>query len=163
MTTTVVGGTRVWLRLLQPGDSELIRVFFRRLSSETVYRRFLSPVTALNDALLKRLVDIDHCDREALIALDDQGIVGVARYGTGPGESHDVAVVVADDWQGRGLGTLLIRRLAHIARLRGIATFHATMLGDNIRAQSLVRALSTRTSMRFEGGYMEAEIPLRSR
>jgi GNAT superfamily N-acetyltransferase len=163
MTTTVVGGTRVWLRLLQPGDSELIKVFFRRLSSETVYRRFLSPVTALNDALLKRLVDIDHCDREALIALDDQGIVGVARYGTGPGESHDVAVVVADDWQGRGLGTLLIRRLAHIARLRGIATFHATMLGDNIRAQSLVRALSTRTSMRFEGGYMEAEIPLRSR
>jgi GNAT superfamily N-acetyltransferase len=163
MTTTVVGGTRVWLRLLQPGDSELIRVFFRRLSSETVYRRFLSPVTALNDALLKRLVDIDHCDREALIALDDQGIVGVARYGTGPGESHDVAVVVADDWQGRGLGTLLIRRLAHIARLRGIATFHATMLGDNIRAQSLVRALSTRTSMRFEGGYIEAEIPLRSR
>jgi GNAT superfamily N-acetyltransferase len=120
-------------------------------------------VTALNDALLKRLVDIDHCDREALIALDDQGIVGVARYGTGPGESHDVAVVVADDWQGRGLGTLLIRRLAHIARLRGIATFHATMLGDNIRAQSLVRALSTRTSMRFEGGYIEAEIPLRSR
>jgi GNAT superfamily N-acetyltransferase len=163
MTTTVVGGTRVWLRLLQPGDSELIKVFFRRLSSETVYRRFLSPVTALNDALLKRLVDIDHCDREALIALDDQGIVGVARYGTGRGESHDVAVVVADDWQGRGLGTLLIRRLAHIARLRGIATFHATMLGDNIRAQSLVRALSTRTSMRFEGGYMEAEIPLRSR
>jgi GNAT superfamily N-acetyltransferase len=162
MTTTVVGGTRVWLRLLQPGDSELIRVFFRRLSSETVYRRFLSPVTALNDALLKRLVDIDHCDREALIALDDQGIVGVARYGTGRGESHDVAVVVADDWQGRGLGTLLIRRLAHIARLRGIATFHATMLGDNIRAQSLVRALSTRTSMRFEGGYIEAEIPLRS-
>jgi GNAT superfamily N-acetyltransferase len=163
MTTTVVGGTRVWLRLLQPGDSELIQVFFRRLSSETVYRRFLSPVTALNDALLKRLVDIDHCDREALIALDDQGIVGVARYGTGRGESHDVAIVVADDWQGRGLGTLLIRRLAHIARLRGIATFHATMLGDNIRAQSLVRALSTRTSMRFEGGYMEAEIPLRSR
>jgi GNAT superfamily N-acetyltransferase len=162
MTTTVVGGTRVWLRLLQPGDSELIRVFFRRLSSETLYRRFLSPVTALNDALLKRLVDIDHCDREALIALDDQGIVGVARYGTGRGESHDVAVVVADDWQGRGLGTLLIRRLAHIARLRGIATFHATMLGDNIRAQSLVRALSTRTSMRFEGGYIEAEIPLRS-
>lgn len=163
MTTTVVGGTRVSLRLLQPGDSELIRGFFRRLSSETVYRRFLSPVTAPNDALLKRLVDIDHCDREALIAFDPQGIVGVARYGTGHDESHDVAVVVADEWQGRGLGTLLMRRLAHIARLRGIASFHATMLGDNIRAQSLVRALSSRTTMRFEAGYLEAEIPLRSR
>jgi len=163
MTTTVVGGTRVSLRLLQPDDSDLIRAFFRRLSSETVYRRFLSPVTAPNDALLKRLVDVDHCEREALIALDDQGIAGVARYGTGHGESHDVAVVVADEWQGRGLGRLLMRRLAHIARLRGIGSFHATMLGDNIRAQSLVRGLSARTTIRFEAGYLEAEIPLRAR
>jgi len=163
MTTTMVGGVRVSLRLLQPGDSELIRAFFRRLSSETVYRRFLSPVTAPNDALLKRLVDIDHCDREALIALDHRGIVGVARYGTAPDDSHDVAVVVADEWQGRGLGTLLMRRLAHIARSRGIASFHATMLGDNVRAQSLVRAISSRTKMRFDAGYLEVEIPLRSR
>jgi GNAT superfamily N-acetyltransferase len=163
MTTTVVSGTRVSLRLLQPGDSELIRNFFRRLSSETIYRRFLSPVTAPNDALVKRLVDIDHCDREALIALDDLGIVGVARYGTGRDATHDVAVVVADEWQGRGLGTLLMRRLAHIARLRGIATFHATMLGDNLRAQSLVRGLSASTTMHFEDGYMEAEIPLRTK
>ncbi len=163
MTTTVVGGTQVALRLLQPGDAELIRNFFRRLSSETIYRRFLSPVTAPNDTLVKRLVDIDHCEREALIALDDRGIVGVARYGTGRGATHDVAVVVADEWQGRGLGTLLMRRLAHIARLRGIASFHATMLGDNMQAQALVRGLSSRTTMRFEGGYMEAEIPLRPR
>ena len=113
--------------------------------------------------MLKRLVDVDHCEREALIALDDQGIAGVARYGTGHGESHDVAVVVADEWQGRGLGRLLMRRLAHIARLRGIGSFHATMLGDNIRAQSLVRGLSARTTIRFEAGYLEAEIPLRAR
>jgi GNAT superfamily N-acetyltransferase len=163
MTSTVVDGKRVWLRLLQPGDADLIRSFFRRLSSETVYRRFLSPVVTPNDALLKRLLDVDHCDREALIALDDQGIVGVARYGTRQGNSHDVAVVVADEWQGRGVGTLLIRRLAHIARLRGIASFHATMLGDNTRAQSLVRALSQQTTMRFEAGYLEAEIPLRTK
>lgn len=161
MTTTVVAGRRVSLRLLQPGDSELIRAFFWRLSTETVYRRFLSPVTTLNDALLERLVDIDHCDREALIALDDRGIVGVARYGATHGSTHDVAVVVADEWQGRGLGTILMHRLAHIARLRGIASFHATMLGDNVRAQSLVRGLSSRSTMRFEDGYLEAEIPLR--
>ncbi|HYT12386.1 MAG TPA: GNAT family N-acetyltransferase [Candidatus Nitrosopolaris sp.] len=163
MTTTVVGGTQVALRLLQPCDAELLRNFFRRLSSETIYRRFLSPVTAPNDALVKRLVDVDHCEREALIALDDRGIVGVARYGTERSATHDVAVVVADEWQGRGLGTLLMRRLAHIARSRGIASFHATMLGDNMRAQPLVRRLSSRTTMRFEGGYLEAEIPLRPR
>ena len=161
MTSTVVDGRRLRLRLLQPGDADLISSFFWRLSKETVYRRFFSPITLPNEPLLKRLVDVDHCDREALIALDDQGIVGVARYGTGPGESHDIAVVVADDWQGRGLGALLLRRLAHIARLRGISRFHATMLGDNARAQSLVRGLSPHVTMRFESGYVEADIPLR--
>ena len=161
MTSTVVDGRRLRLRLLQPGDADLISSFFWRLSKETVYRRFFSPITLPNEPLLKRLVDVDHCDREALIALDDQGIVGVARYGTGPGESHDIAVVVADDWQGRGLGALLIKRLAHIARLRGISSFHATMLGDNVRAQSLVRGLSPHVTMRFESGYVEADIPLR--
>ena len=161
MTSAVVDGRRLRLRLLQPGDGELLTRFFWRLSRETVYRRFFSPVTLPNETLLKRLVDVDHCEREALIALDDQGIVGVARYGTGPGESHDIAVVVADDWQGRGLGALLLRRLAHIARLRGISSFHATMLGDNARAQSLVRGLSPHVTMRFESGYVEADIPLR--
>ncbi len=161
MTSAVLDGRRLRLRLLQPGDAELLTRFFWRLSRETVYSRFFSPITLPNETLLKRLVDVDHCEREALIALDDQGIVGVARYGTGPGESHDIAVVVADDWQGRGLGALLLRRLAHIARLRGISSFHATMLGDNARAQSLVRGLSPHVTMRFESGYVEADIPLR--
>ena len=104
---------------------------------------------------------MDHCDRDALIALDEQGIVGVARYGADSAAGHDVAVVVADDWQGNGLGTLLMRRLAHIARLRGISRFHATMLGDNARAKSLVRGLSPHVTMRFESGYVEVDIPLR--
>lgn len=160
MTSTVVSGRRVWLRLLEPGDANLLRFFYGRLSSETIYRRFLSPIKPPANALIKRLVDVDHHDREALIALDERGIVGVARYGAA-GPTHEVAVVVADDWQGRGLGRLLLRRLAHIARARGIASFHATMLGDNRRAQSLVLGLSPRTRMHFEDGYLEADIPLR--
>jgi GNAT superfamily N-acetyltransferase len=162
MTSTVIAGRRLRLRLLERGDADLIRQFYGRLSSETIYRRFLSPITLPNEALVRRLVDIDHHDRDALIALDAQGIAGIARYGTAPsGGSHEVAVVVADEWQGRGLGSLLLRRLAHIARLRGIASFHATMLGDNRRAQALVLGLSPRTSMHFEAGYLEADIPLR--
>jgi GNAT superfamily N-acetyltransferase len=160
MTSTVVGGRRLGLRLLEPGDANLIRLFYWRLSSETIYRRFLSPIKPPANALVNRLVDIDHRDREALIALDERGIVGVARYGTA-GPTHEVAVVVADDWQGRGLGRLLLRRLAHIARARGIASFHATMLGDNRRAQSLVLGLSRNSKMHFEDGYLEADIPLR--
>ena len=160
MTSTTVGGRRVWLRLLEPGDANLIRLFYWRLSSETIYRRFLSPIKPPANALVKRLVDIDHQDREALIALDERGIVGVARYSTA-GASREVAIVVADEWQGRGLGRLLLRRLANIARARGIASFHATMLGDNRRAQSLVLGLSPRSKMHFADGYLEADIPLR--
>jgi GNAT superfamily N-acetyltransferase len=159
MTSTVVGDRRLWLRLLEPSDANLLRRFFWRLSSESVYRRFMAPIKAPSNALVARLVDIDHCDREALIALDERGIVGVARYGTA-GATHDVAVVVADDWQGRGVGALLLRRLANIARARGITSFHATMLGDNRGAQSLVLGLAPKTRIRFEAGYLEAEIPL---
>lgn len=161
MTSTLIGGRRVWLRLLEPGDANLIRLFYWRLSSETIYRRFLSPIKPPANALLKKLVDIDHHDREALIALDERGIVGIARYGT-VASTHEVAVVVADDWQGRGLGGMLLKRLANIARIRGIASFHATMLGDNRRAVSLVRGLSPKATVRFEDGYLEAEIPLRA-
>jgi GNAT superfamily N-acetyltransferase len=160
MTSTLIAGRRVWLRLLERSDANLLRLFFLRLSSETVYRRFLAPIRPPANALLEKLVDIDHYDREALIALDERGIVGVARYGT-VGTVHDIAVVVADDWQGRGVGALLLRRLANIARARGITTFHATMLGDNRRAQSLVLGLSPKARMRFEGGLLEADIPLR--
>src|SRR5260370_32465759 len=162
MTSTVVGGRRLWLRLLEPGDANLLRRFFWRLSSESVYRRFMAPIKAPSSTLVARLVDIDHCDREALIAFDERGIVGVARYGTA-GATHDVAVVVADDWQGRGHGVLLLRRLPHIALARGIRQFHATMLGDNRRAQSLVLRRSPKTKIRFEAGYLEADIPLKAR
>jgi GNAT superfamily N-acetyltransferase len=162
MTSTVVGDRRLWLRLLEPNDANLLRRFFWRLSSESVYRRFMAPIKAPSNALVERLVDIDHCDREALIALDERGIVGVARYGTA-GAAHDVAVVVADDWQGRGVGALLLRRLANIARARGITQFHATMLGDNRPAQSLVLGLSPKTKIRFEAGHLEADIPLKAR
>src|SRR5260370_7683417 len=92
----------------------------------------MAPIKAPPNAHVATLGDIDHCDREALIALDERGIVGVARYGT-VGATHDVAVVIADDWQGRGLGVLLLRRLAHIARARGTRQFHAPILVHNRR------------------------------
>ena len=74
MTSTLIAGRRLRLRLLERGGADLIRRFYGRLSSETIYRRFLSPITLPNEALVRRLVDIDHHDRDALIALDEDGI-----------------------------------------------------------------------------------------
>lgn len=162
MSSVIVAGRRLTLRLLEPGDSDLIRQFYWRLSAETIYRRFLGPVVPPADALVRQLTNIDHRHRDALIACDSLGIVGIARYAAFPGSSvYDLAVVVADDWQRHGLGGLLARRLAHIARLRGISRFHATMSGDNRRAQSMVRRLSPSATLTFESGMVEAEIPLR--
>jgi GNAT superfamily N-acetyltransferase len=164
MTSAVIGRETIKLRLLEPTDANLIRRFYWRLSQETIYRRFMGPVMPPADDLCRRLTDVNHRDRDALIALDAHGIAGVARYAADPGEStYDVAVVVADEWQGKGLGRLLMRRLAHIARLRGISRFHATMFGDNRRAVALVRSLSPAATFSFGGGEVEADIPLRAK
>src|SRR5580693_9039914 len=98
MSSVIVAGRRLTLRLLEPGDSDLIRQFYWRLSPETIYRRFLGPVVPPADALVRQLTNIDHRHRDALIASDSLGIVGIARYAAFPGSSvYDLAVVVADD------------------------------------------------------------------
>jgi GNAT superfamily N-acetyltransferase len=162
MSSAIVSGRKIRFRLLERDDEGLIRSFYNRLSPDTVYSRFMGPVVPPADALIQSLIDVDHCDRDALVALDERGVAGIARYAVLPGrKAYEVAIVIADDWQRRGLGGMLMRRLGHIARLRGIVSFHATILGDNRRAQAFIRGLSTRTTMRFESGVIEADIPLR--
>jgi GNAT superfamily N-acetyltransferase len=162
MSTVIVAGVPVRLRLLERSDANLIRAFYQRLSPDSVYRRFFGPVIPPADRLVKQLTDIDHNERDALIALDLHGICGIARYGSSSANGqYDLAVTVADEWQGKGLGRLLTSRLAHIARFRGISSFHATMMGSNYAAQAMVRSLSPQTKFHFDAGYLEADIPLR--
>src|SRR4029077_15901841 len=100
---------QVGLAKLEPSDGELLRRLFYRLSPETVYRRFHSPIVRPEQARPDRLLDLDHHDREAVVALDGGEIVGVARYFRQPGaDTAEVAVVVADAWQGQGLATRLL-------------------------------------------------------
>ena len=161
MSTAVVAGAPVALRLLEPEDRELLWSFYRRLSPETVYRRFMAPVVPPAEGLVKRLLNIDHCGREALIAMDSEGIAGIVRFAPNGDDSHELAIVVADAWQRRGLGTMLIRRLAHIARARGITGFHATLLPDNRGAKMFLQHFSPRSTFNFVDGVIEAEVPLR--
>jgi GNAT superfamily N-acetyltransferase len=155
-------GERLRLRQLQAGDSGRLRQFGGRLSPETLYRRFMSPAPRC-EWLLPRLMDVDHWDREAIVALAGEEIVAVARYGRKPGAgAADVSVVVADDWQHRGLGRLLLGRLARLARRRGIAAFTGTIAGENYPAQRLVGALAPGIRFRAESGEVEFEAPLTS-
>jgi GNAT superfamily N-acetyltransferase len=128
-------GSRVRLRAGRSSDRELLERGFERLSPESRYRRFLAPMPELNEAMAHYLTEIDHHNHEAIIALDEETGegVGVARYVR---DAHrddvaEVAVTVIDEWQGRGLGTLLLEVLSARAREEGITSFTALMLATN--------------------------------
>lgn len=127
-------GSEVDLRPIDPSDKDLLREGFERLSLESRYERFLSPLDHLSPAVLRYFTEVDHHDHEALVALDPASgrMVGVARYVREERpEVAEAAITVADDWQGRGLGTLLLDELAERAREEGIERFSAYVLARN--------------------------------
>src|SRR5947207_4764615 len=105
------------IRPLEAGDREQLRRLFYRPSPTTVYRRFMSPIPRPSEPALDRLLDVDHCNREALAAVVDGDVVAVVRYvrGSRP-EEAEIAIVVEDAWQHRGIGKLLLALLARRAR-----------------------------------------------
>ena len=157
---TLRDGARVRVRPIGPGDRDALVAAFERLSPESRYRRFFGPVNELSPQVLDYLTRVDHVDHEALVALDDEGaIVAVARYvRTAPGESEP-AVVVADDWQRRGLAGQLLGLLARRAREEGIERFRAPVLARNRDAIALFRRLGGTETTRA-GPEVELEVRL---
>ena len=123
--------------------------------------RFFSPIVRTPRKMLAWLATVDHDRREALVALDGDEIVAVARYDGQPG-SHDaeIAVTVEDSWQHHGLGKRLAKRLAAEAVSHGYERFVTTMLADNRPALGLVRKLSPDAQVWFADGGYAAAVPL---
>ena len=154
-------GGHVRLARLEPSDGEALRRFFFRLSPETVYRRFMSPVARTEQTRPVRLLDVDHRDREALLGLVDGEIVGVARYARWPGtDAADLAVVVADAWQRQGVATRMLAALADVAVDAGIEQFTLTMQADNRPVLALVRRLYPSARLALSQGVLEGTVPL---
>ena len=154
-------GSQVELRPLERDDRQRLVRLFDRLSPETVYRRFLSPIQEPSEAGLDRLLDLDHREREAVAAMAGEEVIGVARYSRTPGtRSADLAVVVEDARQGRGLSRLLLERLAQLARLRGIDRFTATIHSENRPAIHVLRRSFPSASFQLAGTEVDAELPL---
>ena len=133
-------GTELQMRPIRPEDAEHERRFVAALSEQSRYFRFFYRLHQLTPAMLARFTQVDY-DRElALVALvaDPQGpdgrkFVGVARYIVGNDPSTaEFAVVVADDWQGRGVASLLMRRLIECATRRGLAHLEGVVLRANL-------------------------------
>jgi GNAT superfamily N-acetyltransferase len=155
-------GSRVRIRQGQRSDRELLLRGFQRLSAESRYRRFLAPIPELDEATVRYLTEIDHRDHEAMIALDEHGTegIGVARYVRDPErpDTAEVAVTVIDDWQGRGLGTLLLEVISARARAEGIRTFTALMLAQNEEMMDLLEQLGTVRIVDQPAGTVEVEV-----
>jgi acetyltransferase len=145
-TWTVPSGTAVTIRPIKPEDAELESEFVRSLSAETKYYRFMNTMRELPPAMVARLTQIDYDREMAFVAtLNVEGIekeIGVCRYAVNPdGESCEFAVVVADDWQHRGLARKLMGVLIETARSRGIQYMNGVFLANNDRMLKFVQRL----------------------
>lgn len=158
---TLSDGAVVVLRPITPQDRDALHAGFDRLSPESRYRRFFSPMPRLSERDLDYLTQIDHHDHEALLAIDEPSgdVVGVARFVRTGSDEAEPAIVIADDWQGRGLGTQLLDGLAERARDEGLVRFRAPVLAENATAISVLGQLGE-TQVRRAGREVEVEILL---
>lgn len=157
----LVDGTAVEFRPILPEDVDRLERLFYRLSPLTVYRRFFAPVQRPTRANLRMLANVDYRDRLALVAVIGDEIVAVARYDRleEPGEA-EIAVLVEDAWQQRGLATRLLWRLSAAGRARGIRVFIAEVLGENRPMMRLLEVLSDELEVDFTAGAYHARIGL---
>jgi GNAT superfamily N-acetyltransferase len=142
---TLKDSRQVTIRPLKQDDVGIERNFIMQLSPQSRRFRFLSSIASPSDQLLERLTKLDEATEAAYVAIAiESGVgreVGVARFsavGDGRGE---FAVTVRDDWQHRGLGTLLTKRVIEAARQRGLSTLFSVDASENRPMREFAKAL----------------------
>jgi acetyltransferase len=163
-------GTEITIRPIRPEDEPLMVKFHATLSDRTVYMRYFNSISLTTRTTHERLMRICHSDDQnemVLIAdLKDQHtrethILGVARLNKLHAEGGaEIAVLVADQHQRKGLGTELLRRLVKIARDMGVNRLLAEMLRDNVAIQTIFRGLGFRLRLLRDPGYVQAILEL---
>jgi len=157
----MVDGTPITIRPTLPQDVNLLRTFFRTLSDASRYRRFMTPLKELPDALAERFADIDYHHHLALLAevFDDAGqetVIAEARYvmdESDPG-TCEIALAVADEWQSHGIARTLLGRLEWQAVTSGIRRMCADMLISN----QAMRGLALRAGYAIRASRDDAEM-----
>src|SRR5262245_31291986 len=126
-------GTAVHLRQIAPEDADAVVAMHGRFSERTRYLRYFSPYPRIPPRDLERFTNVDHVNREALVVAVGRQLVGVGRYERlGPDSPEaEVAFVVEDAYQGRGIGSVLLEHLAAAAEQVGIERFVAEVLPSN--------------------------------
>ena len=157
-------GEHVQVRPIRPGDAAPLQAFHSQLSADSVVFRFFRYLPVLPDADAKRFTNVDYVDRMALVATDGQGererLLAVVRYDRISADTAEVAFVVADHWQGHGIATALLHRLAAYARVWGITRLLAVTLATNAKMLEVLRHASYPLTARYAGGEVEITLDI---
>lgn len=145
------GGT-ARIRPSRPDDEPALLALYGRLSDESIYLRFFSPVPRPTAVQLERITSIDYVDHMVLVVELRDEILAVARYDRIEADAAEVAFAVADDQQRRGLATMLLEHLAGIARANGISTFWADTLPGNSKMLNVFSDAGWKAESHFEHG-----------
>jgi RimJ/RimL family protein N-acetyltransferase len=151
-------GARIRLRPILPGDEASLVALHGRLSQQSAYQRFFTIMRRLPLNWAHYLANVDYERRLALVAVEPGtgDVVGVARYeATSDPRTVEVALVVQDSWQNRGLGTRLFAQLLHAATLNGVERFRAWVLADNRRMVDLIARFGVIGERHLEQGVVE--------
>lgn len=169
---TTSDGMQVLVRPIRPEDEPLMVDFHQQLSERSVRLRYLVPMALDARVAHERLVRVCFVDYDrdiALVALrtdpetGKREILAVGRLAKLPGtDEAEFAILVADAWQGRGLGTELLQRLIGIAKKEGLAKLSAEMLSENVEMQRVCAKLGFRLEQLAGASVVQAELDLRT-
>ena len=153
--------TRLSVRSASSADRESLRRMFSRVSPNTIYLRFHTPHPKMLERPLALMVDSDRHDMQAFVAVAEGEIVGHAMYvRLEDGHEAEMAIIVEDGYQSKGVGKLLLRKLAEYAWCRGVDTFVGTVLMENRRMLGLLDAVFTGSRRVIADGVYQFRAPL---
>jgi predicted CoA-binding protein/RimJ/RimL family protein N-acetyltransferase len=162
-------GRTAHLRPISPEDTDLLVEFYEQVSAESKYLRFFAPMPRLSDRDVERFTHVDHVDRVAFVLTVGGKMVAVGRYDREPrrpdgsgGNEAEVAFLVQDAHQGRGIAQLLLEHLAQAGRERGVDKFVAEVLPENQRMIRIFREAGYQVAGGFEDGVMRFEFAIDS-
>ncbi len=142
------------IRPIKPDDAELLVEFYSRVSAESKYYRFFSPMPELSAKDIARFTQVDYTDRVAFILTVGGKMIAVGRYDVVEPGQAEVAFLVEDQHQGRGIGQLLLEHLAQAGRERGVERFVADILPDNHAMIRTFRDAGYKIASEYDDGVM---------